>query len=196
MASCLPSCSSRSRRGAALERDQHADLAEARRHRIVDVGDDDAFLRLERGGAAERLVLADRRDVAGQLLLDGPAARPAGMLQRLDVAARAERDRGDGAHELLELLVLGDEVGLAVDLDDAPLSPSTVTPTRPSAAVRPAFFAAAARPLVRSQSIAASMSPPVSPSAFLQSIMPAPVRSRSSFTVAAVISAMSHILLK
>ena len=77
----------------------------------------------------------------------------------------------------------------------APLLPSTATPTRPSAAVRPAFLAAAARPLVRSQSIAASMSPWVSPSAFLQSIMPAPVRSRSSFTVAAVISAMSHILL-
>src|ERR1043165_1427021 len=77
----------------------------------------------------------------------------------------------------------------------APLLPSTTTPTSPSAAVRPAFLAAAARPLVLSQSIAASMSPPVSPSAFLQSIMPAPVRSRNSFTFAAVISAMSHILL-
>src|SRR4051812_17995637 len=38
--------------------------------------------------------------------------------------------------------------------------------------------------------IAASMSPFVSASAFLQSIMPALVRSRSSFTVAAVISAI------
>ena len=62
------------------------------------------------------------------------------------------------------------------------------TPTRPSAATRPDFFAAAARPLVRSQSTAASMSPPASVSARLQSIMPAPVLSRSSFTRAAVIS--------
>src|SRR5690606_37112015 len=69
--------------------------------------------------------------------------------------------------------------------------PSVVTPTRPSAATRPAFLAAAARPLVRSQSIDASMSPFVSASAFLQSIMPAPVRSRSSLTRAAVISAMA-----
>src|SRR6185369_6169814 len=72
----------------------------------------------------------------------------------------------------------------------APRLPSTTTPTSPSAAVRPAFFAAAERPLARSQSIAASISPSVSERAFLQSIMPAPVRSRSSFTLAAVISAI------
>ncbi len=74
----------------------------------------------------------------------------------------------------------------------APRVPSTATPTRPSAAVRPAFLAAAARPLARSQSIEASISPLFSASAFLQSIMPAPVRSRSSFTEAAVISAMCN----
>src|SRR3954454_21952684 len=76
----------------------------------------------------------------------------------------------------------------------APRLPSTATPTRPSAAVRPAFFAAAASPLARSQSIAGSISPLVSASAFLQSIIPAPVRSRSSLTLAAVISAMSLFL--
>ena len=53
--------------------------------------------------------------------------------------------------------------------------------------MRPDFFAALARPLVRSQSIAASMSPLVSVSAFLASIMPAPDTSRSSFTIVAVI---------
>ena len=80
--------------------------------------------------------------------------------QRLDVAAGLERELGDGADEILELLVLGDEVGLAeLTSTTAPLLPATATPTRPSAAVRPAFLAAAARPLVRSQSIAASMSP-------------------------------------
>src|SRR3546814_1058656 len=50
----------------------------------------------------------------------------------------------------------------------APAVPSTTTPTRPSVATRPDFLAAAARPLVRSQSTAASRSPFVSFSAFLQ----------------------------
>jgi hypothetical protein len=44
--------------------------------------------------------------------------------------------------------------------------------------------------LARSQSTDASISPLFSASAFLQSIMPAPVRSRSSFTEVAVISAI------
>ena len=68
----------------------------------------------------------------------------------------------------------------------APRLPSTATATRPSAATRPDFFAAAARPFVRSQSTAASISPFVSFSAFLQSIMPAPDFSRNSLTNAAV----------
>ena len=65
--------------------------------------------------------------------------------------------------------------------------PSAAMPIRPSAAVRPDFLSALEMPLARSQSIAASMSPFVSESAFLQSIMPAPVLSRSSFTCAAEI---------
>src|SRR5690606_11761409 len=70
----------------------------------------------------------------------------------------------------------------------APLVPAVTTPTRPSAATRSAFLAALARPRVRSQSTAASMSPLVSARAFLQSIMPTPVSSRSCLTIAAVIS--------
>jgi len=58
----------------------------------------------------------------------------------------------------------------------------------PSAAVRPAFFAAFAWPDLRIASIAASMSPSLATNAFLHSIMPAPVRSLSSFTKAAVIA--------
>ena len=68
-----------------------------------------------------------------------------------------------------------------------PVPPATATATSPSAAVRPCFLAALASPLVRSQSTAASMSPLVSVSAFLASIIPAPVASRSSFTMLAVI---------
>ena len=71
-----------------------------------------------------------------------------------------------------------------------PLVPLTATPIRPSAATRPAFLAALERPFLRSQSTAASMSPPVSLSAALQSIMPAPVVSRRSLTICAVILAI------
>ena len=71
----------------------------------------------------------------------------------------------------------------------APVSRRAVA-TRPSAATRSLFLAAFEMPLERSQSMAASMSPPVSCSAFLQSIMPAPDLSRSSLTSAAVISAI------
>src|SRR3954447_1216670 len=70
--------------------------------------------------------------------------------------------------------------------------PADSTAIRPSAATRPACLAALARPFLRSQSIAASMSPPLSLSALLQSIMPAPDFSRSSFTIAAVTFAMAN----
>src|SRR6202158_914395 len=71
-----------------------------------------------------------------------------------------------------------------------PLIPSVTAPIRPSAATRPAFFAAFDRPFLRSPSIAACMSPSFSASACLQSIMPTPVVSRRSLTIAAVIVAI------
>ena len=58
----------------------------------------------------------------------------------------------------------------------------------------PDFLAALASPLVRNQSTADSKSPSVSVSAFLASIMPAPVAPRSSFTIEAVI-AISALLI-
>src|SRR6202790_4360160 len=71
-----------------------------------------------------------------------------------------------------------------------PLVPDVSAPIRPSAATRPAFFAAFDKPFLRSQSIAACMSPSFSESACLQSIMPTPVVSRRSLTIAAVIVAI------
>src|SRR2546429_2232035 len=59
---------------------------------------------------------------------------------------------------------------------------------RPWDASRPARLSALAAPLVRSTSTAFSRSPAVSSSAFLQSIIPAPVRARSSATSFAGIS--------
>src|SRR5436190_2406377 len=58
----------------------------------------------------------------------------------------------------------------------------------PSAAIREAFFWAEARPFFRRTTMAASISPFDSVRAFLQSIMPAPVFSRSSFTSFALTS--------
>src|SRR5947209_11052282 len=60
--------------------------------------------------------------------------------------------------------------------------------------MRPAFLAAAARPFLRSESTAVSMFPFASCKAFLQSIIPAPVRSRSSLTIWAVISMTTYLL--
>ncbi len=71
----------------------------------------------------------------------------------------------------------------------------TTTRSLPSAAVRSAFLAALRPEFLRRSSIALSMSPPAAVSAFLHSIMPRPVRSRSSFTWAADTVAMWNILL-
>src|SRR5580692_11259614 len=76
-----------------------------------------------------------------------------------------------------------------------PLVPLVSAAIRPSAATRPAFLAAFDRPFLRSQSCAACMSPSLSVSAALQSIMPAPVDSRRSLTIAAVIVAIVAIAL-
>ena len=63
-------------------------------------------------------------------------------------------------------------------------------PMAPSAAMRDAFLSAEAMPFLRSHTTASSRSPPHSPSAFLQSIMPAPDLSRSSLTCLAEIPAV------
>src|SRR5437763_4473494 len=71
-----------------------------------------------------------------------------------------------------------------------PTLPSTTEVTIPSAVMRPAFLLAVARPFLRRMVRASSMSPLASTSAALTSIMPAPVCSRSSLTIFAVISAI------
>ena len=113
-------------------------------------------------------------------------------LRRVDVGRMVERDREHAAHDRLEVIVAGDEVGFRIrPRQGRRHCPRRRRPTRPSAATRPLFLAALARPFLRSQSIAASISPSVSLSAFLQSIMPAPVFSRRSLTSPAVMVAMN-----
>ena len=114
IASCLPSGSSTSTPASDFERDEHADLAEARGRRVVDVGDDGALRR-------PRAALARRSDwfspIVAMLSVSTSSTVPPGGhrrgLERVDIVALFERDRGDVADEVLELLVLGDEIGLA-----------------------------------------------------------------------------------
>ena len=71
-----------------------------------------------RGHAAHLHVLADLGDDGGAGFLDGLARGELGGLQRLDVGgAGGQRGLGDGLGEGEEVGVLGDEVGLGVDLD-------------------------------------------------------------------------------
>ena len=76
-----------------------------------------------------------------------------------------------------------------------PGSSSEKTAIRPVDVARSACFSWTFLPRIRSHSIAPCMSPLASVRAFLQSIMGRPVFSRSSFTAAAVISAMVSISL-
>src|ERR1700678_4462607 len=71
------------------------------------------------------------------------------------------------------------------------LVPSSSAVTRPLPAVRSARLPASLTPFLRRFSMPSSKSPSASARAFLQSIIPAPVCSRSRFTSAAVIFAMS-----
>jgi hypothetical protein len=146
----------------------------------VQVGDDRA---VEVDVLAELDLLADGDGQALDDLADGLVA-DLDRLERLDVGR----------------LGLGRGVGdlWAAATKSSPLATksvsqrsSTRTPaewaTRPAVAVRSApRLAALAAPVVRRMSVAASKSPSASTSAFLASIMPAPVMSRSLLTSDAV----------
>ena len=76
----------------------------------------------------------------------------------------------------------------------APVLPSTVAATTPSAAIRDAALPALLPSLTRSSSSAFSMSPSASVSAFLHSIIGASVLARSAPTMLAVIAAIVLLL--
>ena len=76
------------------------------------------------------------------------------------------------------------------------LSAVTAWPISPSDVARPAFFAALASPFLRRIVLASSTLPLASSRAALQSIMPAPVWSRSFFTSAALIAMVSLVRKK
>ena len=106
-------------------------------------------------------------------------------------APTCERDLRDHLDEALELFVAGDEIGLRIDFDDDALGARR---HRADQAFRrdAAGLLRRLRQALLAQPILAPpvMSPEVSVSAALQSIMPAPVDSRSSLTIAAEIVAI------
>src|SRR6478609_9009708 len=102
---------------ATLERDEDADLRGQVGARLVEVGDD--VVALEARHAADLDLLADGGVGLVEQLLDGLAVLERAREERV----RVGRAGGDGLREDLvgegdELLALGDEVGLAVDLDE------------------------------------------------------------------------------
>ena len=104
-------------------------------------------------------------------------------ISRSTSPAACERQPGDGGDERLKIRIARDEVGLGVDLDDARRRglrrrrrPAPRRRPGPTASRRPT------RPFLRSQSTAPPCRRRVSVSAFLQSIMPALVFSRSALT--------------
>ena len=189
MAICRPSALSLRLVAGRIQADEHADLAEAGRDRVVHI----ARRRRRPRPRARRRGAASCSRRSWRPLGDRARRRSC----RRDSAALSSSSTSPSASSAASA-TLWPASGTARSgrRNRSRSSPrpwrrccaSAATPIRPSAATRPAFFAALARPLVRSQSTAASMSPLVSVSAALQSIMPAPVFSRSSFTMLAVMS--------
>src|SRR6478735_6346708 len=101
---------------ATLERDEDADLRGQVGARLVQVGHD--LLALDTGHPADLDLLADRRVGLVEQLLDGLAVLEAALEQLVGVGGLGGHGlREDLVGEGDELLTLGDEVGLAVDLD-------------------------------------------------------------------------------
>ena len=101
-----------------LERDDDADLAEARRNRVVHVAGDGPVPGGEICRAAQRHVLADRADHLLDGVANGSAAtRELGLGQLVEISLGLKRSLGDARSHLLEGRVAGDEIRLGIDLD-------------------------------------------------------------------------------
>ena len=158
----------------------------------MDVSRHSAAIHTDHTGPPKVHVLAYRRDQVGQGFADGSAGPGVGRgFDRLQVLSDLQRD-------LRHLLRRNPGTCRCGRRNRFPRS---LPPSRPSAGRRQRRSGPRQRhgrtswrlppsPFFRSQSTASSRSPLVSVSARLQSIMPAPVFSRRSFTSVAVISAI------
>ncbi|MBL6432049.1 MAG: hypothetical protein HPM95_16670 [Alphaproteobacteria bacterium] len=106
--------------------------------------------------------------------------------QGLDVAVDGKRRLRRAGDQRLEGVVAGDEVSFGVQLDHGGTGAVRRHADKTLSRDATGLLGGLRQAPVRSQSTAASMSPLFSARAALQSIMPTPVFSRSSFTIAAV----------
>ena len=120
IAICLPSAASFVLVGRRLQRDEHADLAELRRRRVVDIGGDDARIdaRARPCGARSCSRRSWRRDRSASAAR--VRRRPSACASSFSRSPLCfERDAAPRSlHEVLELVVARDEVGLGIDLDE------------------------------------------------------------------------------
>ncbi len=104
----------------ALERDEHADLAEAVGDLVVHVVGDNAFLDGQRSGTRGASMFSPMVAMASLICsLDGIRAcrDSAGPSSFATSPPASAASAAMFVHQLLELSVAGDEVGLGVDLD-------------------------------------------------------------------------------
>ena len=171
-AMCIASIAGDIRVAAAV--DQHADLV---RRRVHVSGEDLVLLGLEADGAAHDDVLAELRRQLDALVLELVGR----LLAVLSTASRTRSSEDE------ELLVVRDRLGLAADGDHRAVRVVEVDRDLALGRLPAGALRRLARPFSRRYFLAASRSPPVSSSARLQSIIPAPVASRSSLTALAEI---------
>ena len=163
----------------AAELDEHADRAALVLDVLVAV--EDAVGGLVAGDPAELDLLAERGDELGDGLADRLSPRTACPRGRRRPASATSLARARRARSTKSAPLATKSVSQLSSTSAATL-PSTTTSTAPWSARGRRASAAPARPFLRSQSLAASRSPSVSASAFLQSIIPAPVALRSAAT--------------
>ena len=116
------------------------------------------------------------------LMASADRASPTGAARIfVDVGADVERDVGDHAHQALELIVAGDEIGFRIDLDDHALVAGDRDADQPLGGDAPGFLgrlgeALLAQPIDRGLQIAARFrrAPPCNPSCRRRSCRGAP----------------------
>ena len=172
-----------------FERHDHADAAKPIARRIVHIARHRALADRKPGSAAQCHVFADLGDGFGNGVRGGAVADPGGK-DLLDVRARVERHVGNHLDQSLEQIVTRHEIGLGIDLNQHALVGAQRGADESFGRHSIGFLGRLGQSLLAQPIDRSLESPAVSDSAALQSIMPAPVFSRSSLTMVAVMFAV------